>query len=53
MMIGLRGISIKSHGSADKKSFASAIVVAYKLIKANVNNEISNQLKNIANSGNN
>ena len=44
MMIGLKGISIKSHGSADKKSFASAILVAYKLINANVNHKISTQL---------
>ena len=44
MMIGLKGISIKSHGSADKKSFASAILVAYKLIVANVNEKISVQL---------
>jgi glycerol-3-phosphate acyltransferase PlsX len=44
MMIGLKGISIKSHGSADKKSFASAILVAYKLIISNVNEKISTQL---------
>ena len=44
MMIGLKGISIKSHGSADKKSFASAILVAYKLINANINHKISTQL---------
>lgn len=47
MLIGLNGISVKSHGSADKKSYANAINVAYSLCKNNVNHKIQNILQNI------
>ena len=45
MLIGLNGISVKSHGGADKKSFASAINVAYQLILGDVNKKIQDELQ--------
>ena len=42
--IGLRGIVIKSHGKADKLSFANAIRQAIKEIENDVPNRISHQL---------
>ncbi|MEM7252084.1 MAG: phosphate acyltransferase PlsX [Pseudomonadota bacterium] len=43
-LIGLRGIVIKSHGSADKMSFANAIRQAIKEIENDVPNRINHQL---------
>jgi glycerol-3-phosphate acyltransferase PlsX len=47
MLIGLNGVSVKSHGSADAKSYANAIKVAYMLCEGNVNEKIKEKLKDI------
>ncbi len=44
MFIGVDGIVVKSHGSSDHKGFANAIDVTARLIKQDVNNEISQLL---------
>lgn len=41
MFLGLNGISVKSHGSANAKGFKNAIDVAYKLVKNNIIEQIS------------
>jgi glycerol-3-phosphate acyltransferase PlsX len=41
MFLGLNGIVVKSHGSADEISFSNAIKVAYKLAKNNINDQIT------------
>ncbi len=48
MLIGLNGITVKSHGSADKKSFANAILRAASLVEGDVNNKIKEQLVNFS-----
>ena len=40
MFVGLNGIVVKSHGNADKVSFANAIKNAVNLIKNKINDEI-------------
>ena len=46
MFLGLNGISIKSHGNADKVGFANALKVTLKLVENKVNEQIIEQLKN-------
>ena len=46
MFVGLNGISIKSHGSANAESFSNAIDVTISLVKNNVNEKIINQISN-------
>ncbi|KPK37166.1 MAG: phosphate acyltransferase [Gammaproteobacteria bacterium SG8_47] len=46
-LVGLQGIVVKSHGSADAFSFANAIRVAYKETKNNVPERISRRLENM------
>jgi glycerol-3-phosphate acyltransferase PlsX len=41
MLVGLNGIVVKSHGSADAESFCNAIKVAFFLVKEDVNNKIT------------
>lgn len=45
MLIGLNGVSVKSHGSSDKISFSSAIMATSKLISGKVNQKIVEELK--------
>ena len=45
-LLGLRGIVIKSHGSADVLSYANAIKVAIVEVRASVTERISSQLQN-------
>ncbi|MFL1781032.1 Phosphate acyltransferase [Candidatus Hepatincolaceae symbiont of Richtersius coronifer] len=45
MLIGLNGISVKSHGNAGKKAFASAINVTYKLVIGRVNEKIKDKIE--------
>jgi glycerol-3-phosphate acyltransferase PlsX len=45
LFLGLNGISIKSHGSANAKGFKNAIDVAYKLVKNNIITNISNNIE--------
>jgi glycerol-3-phosphate acyltransferase PlsX len=45
MLIGLNGIVIKSHGSADSIAFANAIGVAFELAGADINTKILNELE--------
>lgn len=47
MFVGLNGISVKSHGNADGKSFHSAIESTVKLVESDINNKIMNLLSNI------
>lgn len=49
MLIGLQGISVKSHGASDKKAFAIAIDVAYRLVAGRVNEHIKHELEEINN----
>ena len=44
-LLGLKGIVIKSHGSADTASFANAIDVAVMEIRNKVPERISNQIE--------
>ena len=44
-LLGLRGIVIKSHGSADALAFANAIKVAVLAVRESVPESISNQLQ--------
>ena len=44
MFLGLNGIVVKSHGSADEVSFCNAIKVAYKLAKNNINDQITMEM---------
>ena len=45
-LLGLQGIVVKSHGSADKVSFANAIKIAMKEVEHNVINVIDKQVNN-------
>ena len=45
-LLGLRGIVIKSHGSADALAFANAIKVAILEVRENVPERITSQLRN-------
>ena len=40
MFVGLNGITIKSHGGADKKAFSRAIKVAISAIDKDINGRI-------------
>lgn len=45
MLIGLNGIVVKSHGSANAKAFANAINVATSLIDNNINQKILQEME--------
>ncbi len=45
MFVGLNGIVVKSHGSADKVSFCNAINVAVSLVRDKINEELIGELK--------
>jgi glycerol-3-phosphate acyltransferase PlsX len=45
MFLGLNGIVVKSHGSADHIAFANAIGVAIELASNNINDKIINELE--------
>jgi glycerol-3-phosphate acyltransferase PlsX len=45
MFLGLNGIAVKSHGSADGYSFYFALRVAVELAASNINNKILEELK--------
>lgn len=45
MLIGLNGIAIKSHGSADHKAFTRAIKVAVSIARKDINNRIIEEMK--------
>jgi glycerol-3-phosphate acyltransferase PlsX len=47
ILLGLNGIAVKSHGSADGKSFANAIKVAITLVENNVNEKIMDELRRV------
>lgn len=44
ILLGLNGIAVKSHGSADARAFANAIKVAVMLVENNVNQKITEEL---------
>lgn len=45
MFLGLNGIAVKSHGSADAVSFANAVSVAVELVAHDVNKKILSELQ--------
>lgn len=45
MLVGLNGVVVKSHGGADDIGFANAITVAISLVKDDINEKISNEIK--------
>jgi len=49
MFVGLNGISIKSHGNADKVAISNALKVAVNLIENKINQRIITELKKINN----
>lgn len=46
-VLGLKKIAVKTHGSADKKQFLSALDMLYSCIKNNVIENIKRSLKNV------
>ena len=48
MLIGLNGIVVKSHGSADGFAFSHAVSVGINLIKNNINEKIINEIDKVA-----
>ena len=48
MLVGLKGISIKSHGGADAFGFANALGVAVNAVKRDLQGNIAKQLANIS-----
>jgi glycerol-3-phosphate acyltransferase PlsX len=49
MLVGLNGVVVKSHGSADKISFANAIKVTISLIEDKINEKIIEEIKSSTN----
>jgi len=49
MLIGLGGIVVKSHGSADSISFSNAIKVAISLVEDEINDKIIKEIKSSTN----
>jgi glycerol-3-phosphate acyltransferase PlsX len=47
IFLGLNGVAIKSHGSADAKSFANAIKVAITMVENKVNDKIIDELAHV------
>jgi glycerol-3-phosphate acyltransferase PlsX len=45
MLVGLNGVVVKSHGSADKISFANAVKVAVSLVEDKINEKIIEEIK--------
>jgi glycerol-3-phosphate acyltransferase PlsX len=45
MFLGLNGIVVKSHGSADDIAFANAISVAYELARQDINDKIIKEME--------
>ena len=50
MLVGLNGVVVKSHGSADSVSFANAIKVAISLVENKINEKITKEIKSAADS---
>ena len=46
VMVGLNGIVVKSHGSADGKGFSNAINVAYEMVQGNFIADLKNNIDN-------
>lgn len=51
MLVGLNGIVVKSHGSADKISFANAVKVTISLVEGKINDQIIEEIKSATNIG--
>jgi glycerol-3-phosphate acyltransferase PlsX len=47
MLVGLNGVVVKSHGSADMVAFANAIQVTYSLVERGVNQEIMREINTL------
>ncbi len=45
MLLGLNGVTVKSHGGTDEVGFKHAIMVSKRLVDANINEKISNDLQ--------
>ncbi|MCP4394622.1 MAG: phosphate acyltransferase PlsX [Alphaproteobacteria bacterium] len=52
VLLGLNGISVKSHGGTDAVGFANAIGYAVDLIKNDFANKIAKEMKEVAENGN-
>ncbi len=50
MLVGLNGVVVKSHGSADSVSFANAIKVSISLVENKINEKIIKEVKSAADS---
>lgn len=48
ILVGLNNIVVKAHGNSDPHGFYSAIVVGYKMAKADVVNKLRDGLKDVA-----
>lgn len=48
--LGLKGVAVKSHGSADGVAFASALKVAIEMVQSRVNDQILSEIQNVQNS---
>lgn len=46
--LGLRGVAVKSHGSTNEEGFANALKVAIRLVRNEVNEKISEELKHLS-----
>jgi glycerol-3-phosphate acyltransferase PlsX len=46
LLLGVNGITIKSHGSSKAKAISNALKVAYDSIKCNIINKIREEIKN-------
>ncbi len=49
MLVGLNGVVVKSHGSADKISFANAVKVSISLVEDKINDKIIAEIKSATN----
>ena len=47
MFMGLGGVLVKSHGSADEVAFSNSVLISYDLIKNNVNQKIIIQMEEV------
>lgn len=45
MLIGINGVAVKAHGNSDAESFFSAMEVEYRMIEANITEQITTAFK--------
>ena len=47
ILIGVNNVVVKAHGNSDPRGFYSAILVGYKMAKADIVNKVREGLKNV------